>query len=91
MEAWWVALGLQVIGAVSNVVTFWRVDLADLYSKMGYDSRTAAIATQILAHPAMRWMTIISILPWLVWLFCIRRYFGTPTATPPLIEANQPG
>jgi hypothetical protein len=84
LQAWWIALGLQVIGAASGIVTFWRGDLADMYLKMGLEHRTAVMSAHLLAEPAFQWLAALSVLPWLVWLLCIRRYFERP-AVPPLL------
>jgi hypothetical protein len=78
LRAWWVALAMQVVWAVSNFVTFWRTDVADLYLKMGADHRTAAMSAQLLEAPAFKWLIALSVIGWVVWLFCVRRYFDTP-------------
>jgi hypothetical protein len=74
--AWWIALGMLILGGVSSVVTFWSADLTDLYLKMGLDPRTAAMSANMMTQPSLKWMTVLSMLPWLLWLFWIRRYFA---------------
>jgi hypothetical protein len=88
VAAWWIALGMQLISAISGVVTFWRPDVTELYLKMGLDHRAAAAVGDMFSVPAFTWMIPISILPWLVWLLCIRRYFIAPPALPPLPKSE---
>ncbi len=75
VQAWWIALGMLVLGEISALVTFLRADLGEMYLKMGLDQRAAAMSGQLVAQPAFKWMTLLSILPWLLWLLCIRHYF----------------
>lgn len=90
VRAWWIALATQVVVATSSIVTFWNADLMDMYLKMGFDHRAAAASAHLLASPAFRWMTAFSIVPWLVWLLCIRRYFGRALNPPELAEGAAP-
>ncbi|HEY1257035.1 MAG: hypothetical protein ABSF76_01845 [Opitutaceae bacterium] len=90
VRAWWIALGIQVLFAISNAVTFWNADLMDMYLKMGFEHRSAAASAQLLASPAFRWMTTLSILPWLIWLLYVRRYFDKPPIPPVLSESEAP-
>jgi hypothetical protein len=88
IQAWWIALGLQVTFSLSSVVTAWVGNPAELYQKMGLDQRSAAMSTALMASPGFRWMTAISVIPWLVWLLWIRRYFDSPQI-PPVLPASQ--
>jgi hypothetical protein len=87
IRAWWVALALQVLWALSSFATFWRTDVADLYARMGADPRTAAVSAQLLGTPALRWMIALSVVCWMVWLLCLRRYFDAPEV-PPLLSGG---
>jgi len=62
----------------------------DMYLKMGFEHRSAAASAQLLASPAFRWMTTLSILPWLIWLLYVRRYFDKPPIPPVLSESEAP-
>ncbi len=86
-RAWWIALACQLLTGVSGVITAFRYDLPDLYLKMGVDPRSAQASAQILG-PAFRWLVPVAILPGLVWLLCVRRYFEPPAppAVPPIID-----
>ncbi len=61
--------------ATSGAVTFWRADLVALYALMGFDSQFAAATGQFGRMAIFRWMGPISMIPWLVWLLYVRRYF----------------
>jgi hypothetical protein len=89
-SAWWVALGVLGVSLVSNAMTFWGPHIGELYQKMGFDNRTAAIAGQFSAIPALRWMVLLSVLPYLVWLLLVRRYFRAGEAPPVITEALPP-
>ncbi len=90
MSVWWIALATLGVSAVSNAMTFWGGNVGELYQKMGIDSRGAAIAGQFSSMPALRWMMLLSILPYLVWLLLVRRYFGPQASPPVLTEAAPP-
>ncbi len=90
IRAWWIALALQVLWALSSLATFWRSNIADLYARMGADPRTAAMSAQLFAEPALRWMIALSVLGWVVWLLCLRRYFDSPQVPPVLSGGEEP-
>ena len=58
-----------------------------MYAKMGIDD-LAAMSAQMMEVPAFKWMTALSILPWLIWLLCIRRYFDM-RPIPPELTTNE--
>jgi hypothetical protein len=89
-SAWWIALGVLGVSVVSNAMTFWGPNVGELYQKMGFDNRTAAIAGQFSAIPALRWMVLLSVLPYLVWLLLVRRYFRSGEAPPVITGALRP-
>jgi len=89
VRAWWIALGMLILGGISGVVTFWRADLTDLYLKMGLDPRAAAMSAHLMTQPGPKWMMMLSMLPWLLWLFCIRHHFAVaPLASEPKDNAS---
>jgi hypothetical protein len=75
LRAWWFALGLYLFIGISNAVTLLSGDMGDLYTRMGFDSRTAAAAEKLSAAGGFRWLGIISLFPWFIWLLYIRRFF----------------
>jgi hypothetical protein len=89
MRAWWVALAALFVSFCSQTVTFCFSDIGDLYRRMGLDERAAAFAGQLTAIPALKWLLPFSILPWLIWLIYVRRYF-VPREAPPVITEGSP-
>jgi hypothetical protein len=87
LRAWWLMLASQGLCVISNVITAYRYDLTELYIKMGFDNRMAYAAGHMVG-PAFRWLMPSFILPSLVWLLFLRRYFEPPAlpAQPPLID-----
>jgi hypothetical protein len=86
--AWWATLGLMLLSAASNTVTFWGPDLGEIYAKMGIDPRAAAMVGQMSG--AFHWLLPLSMVPWVVWLLCIRRYFTTEASPPVLTDGAPP-
>jgi len=78
LGAWWTALGLQLVLGLSGLVTSWRGNFAALYAKMGLDSHLSAPAGQLMSSAGFRWLAPVGILPWIVWLLWVRRYFLAP-------------
>ncbi len=85
VHAWWIALAAQLFGGASGVITAVRYDLPELYLKVGMDQRVAYATTHLLS-PAFRWYAPAAVLPGLVWLLCIRRYFEPPA--PPAVPLS---
>jgi hypothetical protein len=75
LRAWWFALGLYLFIAISNVVTLLSGDVGGLYARMGLDSRTAAAAEKLSEAGAFKWLGIVSLMPWFIWLLYVRRFF----------------
>jgi hypothetical protein len=75
LRAWAFALALYLFLAVSNVVTLLNGDMGQLYSRMGLDSHTAAVAEKLSSAGAFKWLGIVSLMPWFVWLLYVRRFF----------------
>jgi len=81
-RAWWLALLGQVALEASSAISFWRVDFADLYVRMGFDPRVAASSAQMFASPGFGWFTVFPFLACIVWLLLIRSHFSPPTSAP---------
>jgi len=84
--AWWAAMGMLLLSAASNAVTFLGGDVGGTYEKMGLDRRAVALIQQMFAAPYIKWMIPLSVLPWLIWLLYVRRYFTAPAAPPVLTD-----
>jgi hypothetical protein len=89
IRAWWVALAMVVLSGISSVVTFWEGSIRDIYTRMGYNHETSAVAGQFFDGASFKWKILLSMLPWLIWLICIRRYFKPP-ALPPVLPEGTP-
>jgi hypothetical protein len=89
IQAWWITVALQVFYSASNLVTTLVGNHEEMFQKMGIDQRSAAMSSALMSSPGFKWMTILSFIPWLVWLLCIRRYFDKPQL-PPVLSADQP-
>ncbi len=87
IRAWWIALCAKLAYMISSAVTFWVGGFSGMYSKMNIDPQAAAMSSKLLDFPAFKWMVVLSFVPWLVWLLCIKRYFGKPYL-PPVLPAG---
>ena len=80
--AWWGAMCLTVLAAVSSLTTFARVDLVDFVAVMGLSAEQESIFTGFLAVD--RWMVVVFwIAVWgsfFAYLLTVRRYFPAANA-----------
>lgn len=85
---WWVLLVTLIILAVSNVVTFSRLDLMELYHKMGYpEAQIEMIRRQgIVSNGLMVWGSLVWLIPTLGYLFWVKRSFRSRQDEPPRIN-----
>ncbi len=83
--AWWLALGVTVLAAVSNLVTFARVDPRELYRLMGYSPAQLQQLQElnVLNSDLMACFSAVGILPMVVFLLYVRRFFRTSARTAP--------
>jgi hypothetical protein len=88
--AWWGAMAMVVVSFVSNIMTFWGSDVGALYAKMGLDPRAAALAGRLSSMTTFKWVLPLSVVPYLIWLLCIRRYFEAREAPPVLTDGAPP-
>jgi hypothetical protein len=86
--AWWATLVVMLLSAASNTVTFWGPNLGDTYARMGIDRRAAALVGQMSG--AFHWLLPLAMVPWVVWLLYVRRYFTTQAAPPAPTDAAPP-
>jgi hypothetical protein len=72
-----VAVALGCFAAVSNFLTFSRVDLIDMYRLMGYPERQIDMMTQtgFMQGNGMAYLSVGSVVVMLGYLLFIRRYF----------------
>lgn len=75
-RGWWLLLAILGLFAVSSFITYGRHDISEIYQAMGYTQAQmdALGQTGILGGGYMRWLTVASMLPIIIYLICIKRY-----------------
>jgi hypothetical protein len=89
-RAWWIALAMVFLGYISNILTIWRADLAEVYAQMGYKPEVAAAAARLKSGPGLKWLWTLLIIPWAAWLLYLRRYFIVRSDAPAPSEGEPP-
>jgi uncharacterized membrane protein len=89
VAGWWIAVGVLGLRLISAAVTFRRVDLLQVYSKMGWsDTQLQQMSTNpALRGNAMLWWSLgvgVLFLGYLIW---IKRYFAAPSDSTFALEA----
>lgn len=72
---WWLALLTVLVVAASGAVTVLGGDLALLYQRMGLNEQVIAAARNG-SLAAVKWVGGVSVVPWVIWLVYVRRYFS---------------
>jgi hypothetical protein len=77
VSGWWVVLIVTLLFSVSNLLTFTRVDLMQMYRMMGYpEAQIEQLQRlQFLQSGAMIWMIAGGFLPLVLYLLYVRRFF----------------
>jgi hypothetical protein len=77
---WWILVGVMLLLILSNVLTFTRVDLMEMYQQMGYpEAQIEMIRKQgWLTNSTMLWWSVAAMVPILGYLLWVRRFFGGP-------------
>ncbi|MBI3867174.1 MAG: hypothetical protein HY299_01475 [Verrucomicrobia bacterium] len=77
VAGWRAVVALLALGALSNVITFTRVDMAEMYQKMGYGQEMIDMIRKqgLMNEGFMIWATAIWIVPTLAYLIWVKRYF----------------
>lgn len=70
--AWWLMLAVMVLTMLSSTLTMWHGNLQELYLDLGFDVRFAIQAGAVAQR--IKWIGVISTVPWLVWAIYVRRY-----------------
>ena len=80
--AWWITVAMLVLFTMSNIITFSRIDLAELYQLMGYsEQQIDQIASfSFFSSKTMVWWTALFCLPLFGCLLGVKRYFARPAA-----------
>jgi hypothetical protein len=77
VAGWWIVLGVLVVFTISNAITFSRVDLMDLYRRMGYpeDQLELLERMNIFTPPQIVAWSILWALPIIGYLLFIKKHF----------------
>lgn len=80
---WWLVLLSLVLMAISNVLTFTRVDISEMYRLMGYSQ---SLIDQMQRYNFIRgglitFAALVGFLPMLVYLFYVKRFFPKHTGS----------
>ena len=80
--AWWIVLGVMLLFGISNLLTFGRIDLSEMYRLMGYPEAQIRQMQQLnlLGNNFMLLSSALGCLPLIGYLIYIRRYFRPPYA-----------
>jgi hypothetical protein len=75
--AWWITLAVLLLFAISNVLTFTRVDLMDMYRLMDYPPEQIALIEKynFLTGKTMVWWSAGFMLPIFGYLIWVKRFF----------------
>ena len=76
-RGWWVSVAAMVLFCLSNVITYSRHDLGDIYAAMGYSPVQLASMETLsgLGGRTMMWSSLIFVIPFLGYLLYIRKFF----------------
>jgi hypothetical protein len=84
---WWIMMVLMALSCASAAVTFARIDVMEFYRAMGYPQQQVDVLQQVgFAKETMMVLSLGVMLPWLLYLLFVRRYFKrveSPAASPP--------
>jgi hypothetical protein len=77
VAGWWALLAVMIIFAISNAITFSRVDIVEVYQKLGYPQAQINLIRQQgwLTSGFMMWSSLIWVLPTLGYLIWAKRFF----------------
>jgi len=74
---WWALITVTVVFAISNVLTFARVDIIEVYKKLGYPQAQIDLIQQQgwMTSDFMIWSSLLWVFPMLGYLLWVRRFF----------------
>ena len=81
VRGWWLILIAMVLFAVSNLLTYARHDIIEMYHLMGYpQAQIEQIQkTGLLTGNRMTWLMMLSLLPFLGYILFIKKYLRGKT------------
>jgi hypothetical protein len=83
LAGWWIMLLATCLFGVSAFVTYLRHDLMEVYRLMGYPEAQIAQLQQlsIVKGPMLAWSTLLFVVPVVIYLLFIRRFFTRPAVS----------
>jgi len=74
---WWALFAIMCITPISATLTYWHHDIMELYRLAGYSAKEMQAIQQFnfFKGSGMMWFTLLSVLPWLVYLLYVRKFF----------------
>ena len=75
-RGWWLILITLGVYMVSGLLTFARHDIVEMYQLLNYSQEQIEQMqkTGLLQGQSMKWMMIYSMLPFLIYLLCIKKF-----------------
>jgi hypothetical protein len=77
ITGWWALLIVLLLFVISNFITFMRVDIMDLYRRMGLPETQLEIIRRQgwISNTFMLWNSVVWVVPMLAYLFWAKRFF----------------
>lgn len=78
--AWWILVAVLVVSMVSGITTFTRIDLIEMYQKMGYPEAQIEMMRKQgwMTNRLFAWWMLIMMAPMLGYLVWVKRFFNRP-------------
>ena len=79
-RGWWLTFLSMALFAISTFLTYSRHNMTEVYQLAGYPQDMIERMQQInfLQGNSLAWLTLLSFLPWLVYLLFVRKFFRRP-------------
>jgi hypothetical protein len=80
LRGWWLTFLSMALFAISSFLTYSRHNMTEVYQLAGYPQDMIARVQQIsfLQGNSLAWLTLLSFLPWLVYLLFVQKFFRRP-------------
>jgi hypothetical protein len=77
VAGWWALLAILIVFSISSFITFWHLDIMDLYRKMGFpEAQLDLIRRQgWISSKFMLWNSVVWLVPILGYLIWVKRFF----------------
>ena len=74
---WWIGLATMGLASISGFITLYRIDLMDLYRRMGYPERQIELMRQypLMQGHMMAYLSLGGAAVMLAYLLFVKRYF----------------